>query len=230
MRTVYSARGALFLLLFSNMMTHYQNVNEVKVSNLCTTTGKVMLVSLFGALEVSGGEVVSDGAASHHLQVGPESAAGSVDGDLVAGQHLHEVVDVGDGVLERLDLGQLGVPGDAGDVLAQHGERGVDALRAAPLLLVGRAAPLDDARRPRDGRRHEWRRRQRKEIAWKRRLVLVAGGHGATGAVGRAVGPRAAPAAPVVVVLRRRRVVPVEEAAVGAAAVSVVHAQAHDCC
>ncbi|MPC61524.1 hypothetical protein E2C01_055596 [Portunus trituberculatus] len=69
-------------------------------------------------------------------------------GTVVAVQHLHEVGDVGGGEAQRLDLGQLGVGGHVGDALPQLREGVVDALRAPPLLLVGRRPPLHHSAAP----------------------------------------------------------------------------------
>ena len=50
--------------------------------------------------------------------------------------HLHEVVNVGRGKPQRLDLGQLCVARDVRDAVAQRRERIVDGLGSTPLLLV----------------------------------------------------------------------------------------------
>ena len=61
-------------------------------------------------------------------------------------EHLHEVVDVGGGQPQRLDLGELGVARDVGDAVAQRRKRVVDGLGSTPLLLVATGPELDTDR------------------------------------------------------------------------------------
>ena len=57
-------------------------------------------------------------------------------------EHLHEVIDVGGGQPEGLDLGQLGVARNVGNAIPQGGEGIVDRLGSSPLLLVAPAPEL----------------------------------------------------------------------------------------
>ena len=52
-------------------------------------------------------------------------------------EQLEEVIDVGSGQPQGLDLGELRVAGDVGDAVPEVGEGVVDRLGASPLLLVG---------------------------------------------------------------------------------------------